>query len=98
MARSQAEREKALTRDSKTCQICGRGIRDGTNVEVHHHKKLGFGGRKLNDVADNMITLCRECHTKVESHKWKIVSLVPLEVQEKGARIHDLHRNYSTGL
>lgn len=81
LMRSKEERQKALERDGYKCRICGRGIRDGFDIEVHHHKKMGMGGRKLNDVESNMVSLCRQCHSLIESHKWKIMSLEPFIVE-----------------
>ena len=50
-----------LFRDSYTCQSC-KGKRKDTRLEVHHIIFRSNGG---SDEAENLITLCRTCHTKV---------------------------------
>ena len=54
-------RIRTLQRDGWKCQSCGSGI----NLQVHH---LRFRGRLGSDVADNLITLCADCHSK-EHHE-----------------------------
>lgn len=66
------QRKLALKRDGRTCKICGRKPRKGEKrvVDVHHitpYKEFGGDYLTANALA-NLITLCRQCHTKVELH------------------------------
>lgn len=50
---------KKLLKDKKgICELCHRTIQ----TEKHHIVTKGAGG---NDTKDNLIELCRSCHTKV---------------------------------
>ena len=67
-----AQRRKALQRDNRTCQRCGRVARKGEKrvVAVHHiipYRKFEGDYLKAN-VLSNLITLCRKCHALVEHH------------------------------
>lgn len=57
---------KKLLKDKKgICEICGaRG-----QTEKHHIKTKGSGG---NDTEDNLIEVCRKCHTKIHTGEIKI--------------------------
>jgi len=46
------------------CAICGK-----TAVDIHHIEPKGMGGRKSADRIDNLIALCRECHTKAHANE-----------------------------
>jgi 5-methylcytosine-specific restriction endonuclease McrA len=50
-------RHEVLKRDSWRCQECGAM----TNLEVHHTQ---FRSRSGQDQEDNLITLCRQCHSR----------------------------------
>jgi 5-methylcytosine-specific restriction endonuclease McrA len=53
-------RNSILTRDGWRCQSCGSRL----GLEVHHitpRSKLG------DDVEENLITLCWECHRRIHS-------------------------------
>jgi 5-methylcytosine-specific restriction endonuclease McrA len=50
-----ALRKQVLTRDGWRCQLCG-SLR---NLQVHHRK---FRSRLGDDTAQNLITLCVDCH------------------------------------
>ena len=50
-------RREVLTRDGWRCQCCG----SMENLEVHH---LQARSRSGDDAAENLITLCAECHRK----------------------------------
>lgn len=64
-----SQRQKALLRDGKRCQICGKKVnRTQYDYGVHHIRPFrGFGGDYVsaNQLA-NLITLCRSCHMRVE--------------------------------
>lgn len=57
---------KKLLKDKKgVCELCGkRG-----QTEKHHIKTKGSGG---NDTKDNLIEICRVCHTKIHQGEIKI--------------------------
>ncbi|OPX89419.1 MAG: HNH endonuclease [Pelotomaculum sp. PtaB.Bin104] len=46
----------------KFCQVCGKYQEAG--LHEHHIKSRGAGG---DDVEENLVTLCYECHTKVHA-------------------------------
>jgi 5-methylcytosine-specific restriction endonuclease McrA len=48
-------REKVLRRDGWRCQMCG----SVTNLTVHHQE---YRSHSCDDVEQNLITLCAECH------------------------------------
>ena len=57
---------KKLLKDKKgVCEICGRK----GSTEKHHKKTKGSGG---NDTEDNLIELCRICHTKLHNGEIKL--------------------------
>ncbi len=57
------------------CQCCGRYSEKG--LHVHHVKTRGAGG---DDVAENEVTLCYECHMKVHSGLLKLENIVVIEL------------------
>lgn len=57
---------KKLLKDKKgVCQICGKK----GQTEKHHKKTKGSGG---NDTEENLIEVCRICHTKIHTGEIKI--------------------------
>lgn len=54
----QAIRWRVLTRDSFTCQLCGR-LSDPGGLEVDHIQPLSKGG---SDEMTNLRTACRSCN------------------------------------
>ena len=54
-------RQKILSRDTRTCQLCGIWhIAGGSfSLEVHHIVPKARGGR---DTPTNLIALCKQCH------------------------------------
>lgn len=57
---------KKLLKDKKgVCQICGK---KGA-TEKHHKQSRGSGG---NDTEENLIEVCRICHTKIHTGEIKI--------------------------
>jgi len=44
---------------SELCWYCAKNVW----VEVHHIISRGMGGSKLRDTVDNLIPLCRSCHS-----------------------------------
>ena len=53
------------TRDYETCQACG----SKQKVQGHHIFDHQFSGAAL---ADNIISLCHDCHKKVRSGKMDV--------------------------
>jgi 5-methylcytosine-specific restriction endonuclease McrA len=64
---SKKQRHEILSRDEYNCQKCGANPKDNKHVmlELHHIIPWGRGGRTTRD---NMITLCRLCHTNLKPH------------------------------
>ena len=52
-----------FARDNYTCQVCGKS--KGKVLHTHHIRYKSLGGT---DRADNLITVCTECHTN-KNHK-----------------------------
>ena len=40
------------------CEVCG-----ATAVDIHHIESRGMGGSKTADTIENLMALCRACHT-----------------------------------
>jgi hypothetical protein len=61
------QRRKALDRDGHECVMCGESKEDiGREPDVHHKtkfKNFGVERHKEANKLDNLITLCRDCHT-----------------------------------
>jgi len=51
-------RQGVLWRDGWRCQFCGTM----SNLEVHHKEFRSLSGQ---DIEQNLITLCRACHSRV---------------------------------
>jgi hypothetical protein len=57
---------KKLLQDKKgICQLCGKKAQ----TEKHHKKTKGSGG---DDTEENLIEVCRMCHTKIHTGEIKI--------------------------
>lgn len=56
-------KETVRKRDSYICQRCHNGS-NGRELDVHHKD-----GNKNNNALDNLITLCRSCHTEVDNER-----------------------------
>ena len=57
---------KKLLQDKKgICQLCGKK----TQTEKHHKKTKGSGG---DDTEENLIEVCRMCHTKIHTGEIKL--------------------------
>lgn len=61
-----SRKEAVLNRDNYTCQCCGK---KHTRLEVHHIIYRSKGGT---DYENNLITLCKDCHSKVHDGKLTI--------------------------
>ena len=58
-------REAVFLRDNYTCKCCGRTIKDGAILHVHHVKYRSNGGASR---MSNLATVCEKCHTP-KNHK-----------------------------
>ena len=54
------KREAVFVRDKYTCKVCGKSIKDGAVLRVHHNIHRDKGG---SDSVDNLVTVCTSCHT-----------------------------------
>lgn len=64
----QEQRAKALERDSFACQGCGVTADDyPIDLDVHHiEPRSEFDDDEAMNAVENLVTLCRSCHMKVE--------------------------------
>ena len=76
-------REAVFLRDGYTCQRCGRTIKDGAILHVHHVVYRSQGGTNR---ISNLITVCDKCHTPA-NHKpgGKLYGWKPKVASFKGA-------------
>lgn len=67
------QRKKALIRDGYRCVICGEKYKRNTaNIQVHHirpYREYNGDWREANKTT-NLVSLCRNCHIKVEKGYW----------------------------
>ena len=61
-------REAVFYRDGYQCQCCGKGIKDGRILRVHH---IGYWKTSADhtDRMGNLITVCTKCHTAANHKK-----------------------------
>ena len=61
-ARYQQEtlRQAVFFRDSFTCQVCQKGVKDGVILRMHH---IGFRKNDHSDRMANLLTVCTTCHS-----------------------------------
>ena len=55
------------TTDWIPCEVCNKQA-----VDIHHIEPRGMGGSKEADTIENLMALCRDCHTRygdVKHHK-----------------------------
>ena len=53
-------REAVFSRDNYTCKCCGKSVKDGVILHVHHIKYRSQGGTNR---MDNLATVCHTCHS-----------------------------------
>ena len=59
------QRELARERDDNTCQGCGKVVKDGRALDVHHIVPYdNFDDPKDAHDLKNLVCLCRKCHMK----------------------------------
>ena len=66
MNRNGSLRLKVINRDNFTCQKCKIQDKSAAILEVHHITPLVMGGQ---DVLENLITLCKDCHHFAPNNK-----------------------------
>ena len=52
------------TTDFIPCEVC-----QGQAVDIHHIESRGMGGSKIADTIENLMALCRKCHTEYGDKK-----------------------------
>lgn len=71
-----SQRRKALEEADYNCQMCGKTKKEmGQNPDVHHRKpfrEYGVENHKEANRLDNLICLCRSCHST-----WERISIQP---------------------
>jgi hypothetical protein len=76
-------REAVFSRDNYTCQCCGRKLKDGAILHVHH---LGYLKHDHSNRMANLATICEKCHTPANHKKGgKLYNLKPKNNGFKGA-------------
>jgi len=69
-------REEVRFRDKYICYFCGRDIRKiSLKVSIHHIIPKCFLKEKHFE-KDNLITICYQCHNKLEKLNYKLLSFV----------------------
>jgi len=69
-------REKALLRDSYTCQVCGK---QGKHLKLHVNHIMPYRIIQSH-ILPNLVTLCKECHGKMD---WVVRDLINLHPMRK---------------
>jgi len=67
-------RKAVKTRDNYECQFPGCGYNVQIHLEVHHIERL-VDRPDLAFEVDNGITLCRQCHTKINGMEYMYEAL-----------------------
>ena len=80
-------REYVLSRDNHTCQCCHGKSKDSV-LQVHHIESRKTGGNAPN----NLITLCKTCHTKYHSGEISLSSKIHRGIRFKDATFMGIMR------
>ena len=67
----------SLSQEKIPCDYCQK-----LNTEVHHISKRGSGGSKKKDTPQNLVALCRTCHTMADHNK-EFNDMVKKKLDEK---------------
>ena len=87
MARIPKKLVKAIMeRDGEQCQYCSRPASD-----LHHIIAAGQGGRKVHR-KENLISLCRDCHSKAHGYKEMKEWCIDWSRKKYGKEIDDILR------
>ena len=89
-----ATRMAVLERDDYHCQVCGRGGRTQPSLvstfEIHHLQDVQIGG---NDEKDNLILLCKQCHSLITNHKSFPTKPIPQYIPQYEPTTEELDNN-----
>lgn len=80
-------RAYVLSRDNHTCQCCHGKLKDNI-LQVHHIESRKTGGNAPN----NLITLCKTCHTKYHSGEISLPSKIHRGIRFKDATFMGIMR------
>ena len=80
-------REYVLSRDNHTCQCCHGKLKDNI-LQVHHIESRKTGGNAPN----NLITLCKTCHTKYHNGEIKLPNKIHRGMKFKDATFMGIMR------
>lgn len=80
-------REYVLYRDNHTCQCCHGKLKDNI-LQVHHIESRKTGGNSPN----NLITLCKTCHTKYHSGEISLPNKIHRGIRFKDATFMGIMR------
>ena len=80
-------REYVLYRDNHTCQCCHGKLKDNI-LQVHHIESRKTGGNAPN----NLITLCKTCHTKYHNGEISLPSKIHRGIRFKDATFMGIMR------
>ena len=80
-------REYVLYRDNHTCQCCHGKLKDNI-LQVHHIESRKTGGNAPN----NLITLCKTCHTKYHSGEISLPNKIHRGIRFKDATFMSIMR------
>ena len=80
-------REYVLSRDNHTCQCCHGKLKDNI-LQVHHIESRKTGGNAPN----NLITLCKTCHTKYHSGEISLPNKIHRGIRFKDATFMGIMR------
>ena len=65
--------------DFTPCEKCGKPA-----VDIHHIENKGMGGSKTKDYIENLIALCRDCHSWAHNPN----------TRQKQEELKEIHQNY----
>jgi len=68
----------SVSQEKVLCDYCQKN----TDTEIHHLQKRQAGGSKKRDTVDNLVALCRSCHTMADYNK-EFNQMVKEKLQEK---------------
>lgn len=99
-APSRKARMDVLKRDRFRCKACGRSPHNNTDIELHVHHIIPWGGGGLTET-DNLITLCMTCHDGLDPHyEPRLFELIDKTWNSEDiGSLHDEHvREYAEGV
>jgi len=73
-------------RDDCKCQYCGTEEGPSRKLDIHH-----INYDKRDNLEENLISLCKSCHTKTNYRRWYWESYFKMKIQEKDSIQSRLH-------